>query len=125
MKRSVMLLMMFGLSGLSIAETFHGTFEMDARGGSRKAKITFVYNLDLSNKQNITGDVSVTGGQGNCNRDYKLASGFIKGETIVLVSDALDGHCGPFTFKGKMEGNEFVGTIPYAGQPREITLRPS
>ena len=125
MKRSVIFLIMFGLSGLSIAETFHGTFEMDARGGSRKAKITFVYSLDLSNKQNITGDVSITGGQGNCNRDYKLASGFIKGETIVLVSDALDGHCGPFTFKGKMEGKEMIGVIPYAGQPREITLRPS
>ena len=51
MKRSVIFLIMFGLSGLSIAETFHGSFEVDARKGSRKA--------------NITGDVSVTGGQGN------------------------------------------------------------
>lgn len=125
MKRLLAFVMFFGFSGLSIAETFHGSFEIDGRGGSRKAKITFVYNLDLSNKQNITGDVSVTGGQGNCNRDYKLASGFLKGENIVLTSDVLDGHCGPFVFRGKMEGNEMIGTIPFGGQPREITLRPS
>lgn len=125
MKRSLIFSILLGVSGISAAETFHGTFDMDSRTGSRKTKITFVYNLNLSNIQNITGDVSVTGGQGNCNRDYKLASGFIKGETIVLVSDALDGHCGPFTFKGRMEGKEMIGVIPYAGQPREITLRPS
>ena len=121
----VFILMLLGLSGTAVAETFHGTFEMDARGGSRKVKMTFIYNLDLSNKQNITGDVSVTGGQANCNRDYKLASGSIKGEQVILVSDALDGHCGPYTFRGKMENGEMVGVIPYLGQPREITLRPS
>ena len=125
MKRFAIFMMLLGLSGTSVAETFHGTFEIDGRGGSRKAKITFVYNLDLSNKQNITGDVSVTGGQTNCNRDYKLASGSIKGENIILVSESLEGHCGPFTFKGKMEGNELIGIIPFGGQPREITLRPS
>jgi hypothetical protein len=125
MKKLTLLITLFLLNGYALAETFHGTFEMDARGGSRKTKITFVYNLDLSNKQSISGDVSVTGGQTNCNRDYKLASGSIKGEYIVLVSESLEGHCGPFTFRGKLEGNELIGTIPYGGQPREITLRPS
>lgn len=123
MKQFLIFLALLGMSGFSFAETYHGSFVIDGRGGSGKASIVFVYNLNLANKQNITGDVTVTGGRGNCNRDYKLASGFIKGENVVLTSDSLEGHCGPFIFKGKLDGNDLVGTIPYGGQPREIILR--
>ena len=125
MRRFILFATLFSLTGLVSAETFHGSFEMDGRGGSGKVRIRFIYNLDLSNKQNIIGDVSVTGGQTNCNRDYKLTSGSIKDGAVILISESLDGHCGPYIFKGKMDGSNMIGAIPMRGQPREITLQPS
>ena len=123
MRKSLIFFVSCTFTALVSAETYHGSFELDGRGGGNKIRITFIYKLDLSNKLNITGDVSVTGGQRNCNRDYKLASGSIKGDSVILTSEPLEDHCGPFIFKGKLEGKEMIGVIPYRGQPREITLR--
>jgi hypothetical protein len=104
------------------AETYHGNFHIENRFGL-KTNVAFTYSLNLSDKQKITGDLNITGGKGTCFRDYKLASGFIRGENVELVTEALEGDCGPFTFRGKVEGDSIVGTVRFAGQPREISLR--
>ena len=127
MRKLILFFSLISLNGLVIAETFHGTTEIDGSGAKvgRKVTIAFTYTLNMSDKEKITGDVNITGGRSPCFRDYKIVSGSIRGENVILTTEALDGNCGPFTFKGKFEGKEIVGTIPFGGESRAISLRPS
>ena len=110
------------LSGAVLADTYSGTSMVKGvRGGAHS--VAFTYKIDLSNKNNITGTLDIAGHATSCSGEHEIASGSIKDNIVTLRTKKPDGFkCGVIAFNGEVDGNKFVGKIPWNGAQVELTL---
>jgi hypothetical protein len=105
------------------AETYYGILNAVTRMG-RPSPITFTYNIDLSNKDNITGTLDISGPMTACSGKHEITSGSISNNSITLRTKNLDGpKCGVIRFSGEIEGNKLVGKVPWNGVQTDLELR--
>ena len=110
---------------LQAGTTYEGKFILSNNGIDTSYHLK--YDLDLSSPIEITGFVNMTiyptFRHRDCGGDTKV-NGYIKASRIELSSEKMASmFCGPFiNFKGRVEGENFVGTIPWNGKAREVAL---
>ena len=122
LKTSVFLVGLISTSAV-FADTFYGTLSAATRMG-RPTSITFTYNIDLSNKDKITGTLDVAGSTTACSGKHEITSGSIKNNAITLRTKNIDGpKCGAIVFSGEIEGNKFVGKVPWNGVQTDLELK--
>ncbi len=111
------------LTNAALADTYYGILNAVSRSG-KTFPVTFTYNIDLSNKDNITGTVDIAGPRTACSGTHEITSGSIKNNAITLRTKDLDGaKCGAMVFRGEIEGNKFVGKVPWNGVQTDLELR--
>jgi hypothetical protein len=122
LKTSVFLIGLI-LTNVAIADTYYGILNAVNRMG-RPTSITFTYNIDLSNKDKITGTLDVSGPNTACSGKHEITSGSINNNSIALRTKDLDGpKCGVIRFNGEIEGNKLVGKVPWNGVQTDLELR--
>jgi hypothetical protein len=122
LKTSVFLIGLIATSA-AFADTYYGILNAVNRMG-RPTSITFTYNLDLSNKDKITGTLDISGPNTACSGKHEITSGSINNNSINLRTKDLDGpKCGVIRFNGEIEGNKLVGKVPWNGVQTDLELR--
>jgi len=121
-----LIFLLLGFSGILQAGTiYEGKFILSNNGIDSSYHLK--YDLDLSDPIEIKGFVNMTihptFRHRDCGGDTKV-NGYIKASRIELSSEKMASmFCGPFIdFKGRVEGDNFIGTIPWNGKAREIAL---
>ena len=110
------------LTSAVFADTYYGILDAVSRSG-KTFPVTFTYNIDLSNKDKITGTLDISGPRTSCSGKYEITSGSIKNNAITLRTKDLDGpKCGVIVFRGAIEGNKFVGKVPWNGAQTDLEL---
>jgi hypothetical protein len=122
LKTSVFLIGLISTSA-AFADTYYGILNAVNRMG-RPTSITFTYNIDLSNKDKITGTLEISGPMTACSGKHEITSGSISNNSIALRTKDLDGpKCGVIRFSGEIEGNKLVGKVPWNGVQTDLELR--
>jgi len=104
------------------ADTYYGILNAVSRSGNT-FPVTFTYNIDLLNKDKITGTLDISGPRTACSGKHEIASGSIKNNVITLRTKDLDGpKCGVIRFSGEIESNKFVGKVPWNGTQTDLVL---
>jgi hypothetical protein len=110
------------LTSTVFADTYHGVLDAVSRSG-KTFPVSFTYKIDLSNKDKITGTLDIAGPRTSCSGKHEIASGSIKGNAINLKTKDLDGpKCGAMVFSGVIEGNKFIGKVPWNGMQVDMEL---
>ncbi len=111
------------LTNAALADTYYGILNAVTRMG-KPSPITFTYDIDLSNKDNITGTLDIAGPMTACSGKHEITSGSISNNSITLRTKNLDGpKCGVIRFSGEIEGNKLVGKVPWNGVQTDLELR--
>jgi hypothetical protein len=113
----------FILSSAVFADTYYGALNAVSHTTGRSHPVTFTYNIDLSSKDNITGTLEIAGPITSCSGVHEIASGSIKNNKVILRTKKPDGfRCGVLLFRGEVNGDKFVGKVPWNGIQADLEL---
>jgi|APCry1669189034_1035192.scaffolds.fasta_scaffold174095_1 hypothetical protein len=123
MKKYLFLPLSFLLSVSALADSYVGQLQTTTHRSGREKAVSFIYKIDTSNKENITGTLEISGPLTKCSGQYDLAGGSIKNNSVALITKKHEREgCASPDFKGVVDGNNFVGKITWRGSQNDIVL---
>ena len=123
MKKLAWLTIIFCCVNSAFAETYTGILTAISHRTGTTHPVTFTYKLDVSNSESITGTLDISGPSTDCSGEHELANGSIKNNLVVLRTKKRDGfRCGVILFKGEVQGDKFIGKVPWNGHQIDLEL---
>jgi len=106
-----------------LADSYTGQISTTTIRSGRDKVVSFIYKIDLSNKENIRGTLEISGSLTRCSGEYEVMGGSIKNNSVILTTKKHEREgCRSPDFKGEVDGNKFVGQITWLNSQTDIVL---